>query len=87
MNENNPMLLKIVWAAVSVLDIKDDINVNTSNAHQLITFNKKDCHPYLFMFSNPLWFQTSLFSILTKLLYNSGSNIAKIEVINALMKN
>ena len=54
MNVNNPMLLKIVWAAVSVLDIKDDIKVNTSNAHQLITFSKNDCHPYLFINSNPL---------------------------------
>ena len=49
MNVNNPMLLKIVWAAVSVLVIDDEIKVNISKAHQLITFNQNDYHPYLFI--------------------------------------
>jgi hypothetical protein len=86
MNVNNPMLLKIVWAAVSVLVIVEEIKVNISKAHQLITFNKNDCHPYLFISENPSQLQTFKWFKGTKLYCKSLSNIAKIDVINALIK-
>ena len=55
-----PIVLKIVWAAVSVTDMIEEIKVKMSNAHQLITFNNNDWHPNLFISINSLRFQTSL---------------------------